>query len=109
MAQRKTYTQKFRDDACKLVTEKKMSQVAVAKKMGVTTISLGRWLAKAKSPKKTAPKKAAPKKAIARKISRLSEKPIEVGGILGIEIQAKIDQLEEDLAALNKVKDLLRK
>jgi len=102
MAKRKIYSDEFKAKACKLVTEGKLTHKAAGKKVGgVSAIVIGRWLAKAKA----APKKPAPKKAVATKIPQ----HIVAGGTLGIEIQAKIDQLEEDLAALNKVKDLLRK
>lgn len=100
MAIRKKYPAELKAKACKLVKEG-MTHKEAAKKVKVSSLLIGRWIAAAKKvvPKAKAVKISAPK----------PEKKVVVGGLLGIEIQAKIDQLAEDLAALNKVKDLLRK
>ncbi len=45
---KKTYTEAFRAEACKLVTAEKYSKSEVCRKLGVSYQALGDWLAKAR-------------------------------------------------------------
>lgn len=88
MKKRKIYSNKFKAKACKLVTEGGMSRVAAAKKLGIGTPMLNRWIAKPATKAKT------------------KTKAIK-GTPLSVQLQTKIRQLQDEVEVLEKALRIL--
>ena len=63
----KKYTDEFREEAIKLVTESGYTQAQAAESLGMTSKNLNRWLNKSKGVKKEAPNEIQKENAALRK------------------------------------------
>lgn len=89
MAKRKVYPEEFMNDACRLVADG-MSITSAAKKVKIHHTMLRKWVKKSG--------------AASAKTKTATTKPSTLAG----ELQAKIQQLQDEIAILEKARDILR-
>jgi len=116
MAVRKQYTDELKAKACKLVADG-LTHKEVGKTLKISPLLIPRWLTAAKKAKKASGKKATVKKATVKKptvkkatVKKATAKKVApriAGGILGIELQTKIDQLEGKITVLKAAREVL--
>ena len=90
MAKRKIYTAKFMNNACKLVTDNGMTVAKAAKKVKINHTMLRKWINKSND-------RSTSTKAEEVKSSTLAD-----------ELQAKIQELHDQIVILERAADILR-